>query len=248
MKFTGKTAVITGGNSGIGLATARRLVEEGAHVLLFGRNQEKLDAAVAELGEPTRAVQGDVSRLDDLDRLYEAVAESGRGVDVLFVNAGVARAANLSEVDEQLFDSLFDINVKGAFFTIKKALPFLNDGASVVLTGSVSDRLGTPGLSVYSATKAAVRNLARSLSAELLERGVRVNVVTPGPIETPIFDRFGLEPEELNKMAGQILGRVPMQRMGQADEVALAVMFLASTESSYMLGSEIVVDGGMTQI
>ncbi len=248
MKFDKKIAVVTGGNSGIGLASARRLVEGGARVVLFGRNQETLDAAVAELGEQATAVRGDVARLEDLDRLYETIAEMGGGIDVLFVNAGVARTANINEVDEQLFDSLFDINVKGAFFTIKKALPLFNQGASVVLTGSVADQLGTPGMSVYSATKSAVRNLARSMSAELLESGVRVNVVTPGPIETPIFGRLGLEPEQLDVMAGQIIGRVPMQRMGQADEVARAVEFLSSADSSYMCGSEVVVDGGMSQI
>ncbi len=247
-RFENKLAVVTGGNSGIGLAAARAFAREGAEVVVFGRNEETLDSAVASLNGHGHGVRGDVAKLEDLDRLFAEVGKRGQGIDALFVNAGIARAAPLEDVTEEFFDRQFDINVKGAFFTVQKALPLLNDNASIVLNASIADQTGVAGLSVYSATKAAVRNLARGLSAELVGRGIRVNVVSPGPIETPIFGKFDIPEEELEKMAQGILSRVPMKRMGSADEIAEAVLFLSSSASSYMLGAELVVDGGMTQL
>ena len=247
-RFEKKLTVVTGGNSGIGLAAAQAFAREGADVVVFGRNQETLDHAVASLNGHGHGVQGDVANLKDLDRLFAEVGKRGKGIDALFVNAGIAQTAPLGNVSEEFFDRQFDINVKGAFFTVQKALPRLNEGAAIVLNASIADQTGVAGLSVYSATKAAVRNLARGLSAELVERGIRVNVVSPGPIETPIFGKFDIPEEELEKMAQGILCQVPMKRMGSADEIAEAVLFLSSSASSYVLGAELVVDGGMTQL
>ena len=247
-RLDGKVAVITGGNSGIGLATAHTFVDEGAKVVLFGRNQETLDEAVAGLGDAAIGVQGDVSNLADLDRLYDTAREAFGRVDILFVNAGIAPMAPLTEVDEALFDKVFDVNVKGAFFTVQKALPLLQEGASVILTTSVANQMGMPGMSVYAASKAAARSLARTLSAELLENGIRVNTISPGPIETPIFGRLGLGQEQMDEMATMILDQVPMKRMGSSDEIANAVLFLGSSDASYVLGTELVVDGGMSQL
>ncbi len=207
-RFEKKLTVVTGGNSGIGLAAAQAFAREGADVVVFGRNQETLDHAVASLNGHGHGVQGDVANLKDLDRLFAEVGKRGKGIDALFVNAGIAQAAPLGNVSEEFFDRQFDINVKGAFFTVQKALPRLNEGAAIVLNASIADQTGVAGLSVYSATKAAVRNLARGLSAELVERGIRVNVVSPGPIETPIFGKFDIPEEELEKMAQGILCQV----------------------------------------
>jgi len=247
-RFDGKVAVITGGNSGIGLATARSYVAGGGQVALFGRNQETLDAAVAEFGDSAIGVQGDVRETGDLDRLIEAVREKWGQIDLLFVNAGMAEVRPFENVDETHFDLLFDINVRGAYFTVHKATPLLQKGSSVVLTTSVANTTGFAGLSVYSATKAAVRSMARSLSAELLERGVRVNAISPGPIDTPIFGRMGVPEEAVDEMAGGFTQEVPLKRMGDANEIADGVLFLGSPESSYVVGHELGVDGGMTQL
>lgn len=247
-EFTNKIAVVTGGNSGIGLAAAQAFARKGADVVVLGRNAETVDQAVTSLNGHGHGVQGDVSNLEDLDRLFAKVAELGKGIDALFVNAGVVQMASLADVDEAFFDEHFDINVKGAFFTVQKAVPYLNDGSSIVLNASVADQTGVAGLSVYSATKAAIRNLARGLSAELVDRNIRVNVVSPGPIETPIFGRLDVPEEKMQELAAGILGQVPMKRMGSANEVAEAVLFLASPASSYVLGAELVVDGGMSQL
>lgn len=247
-RMQNKVAVITGGNSGIGLATAKKFVQEGARVAIFGRNQESLDAAVSELGPNAIAVRGDVTDSAALTRLFETVHERLGAIDALFVNAGVANPSPLTEADEAHFDSTFAINVKGAFFTIQKAVPFFAEGASVVLTTSALDEKGMPGMSVYSATKAAVRSLTRSLAAELSPRGVRVNSIAPGPIETPIYGRMGLPAEQLEGMSAQILASTPQGRFGKPDEIADAVLFLASPESSYMLGAELAVDGGFAQL
>ena len=243
-----KVAVITGGNSGIGLAAAKRFVEEGASVAIFGRNQESLDAAVAELGDKAIGVQGDVTSRESLKRLFDTVVERFGKVDALFVNAGVAFPVPFASVDEDHYDSLFDINVKGAYFTVQQALPHFSKDASVVLTTSAFHEKGAPGLSVYSATKAALRSLARSLSAELSSQGVRVNSISPGPIETPLYGRMNLPQEVLDGMSKKILATTPAGRFGKPDEVAEAAVFLASPESSYMLGSEIAVDGGIGQL
>lgn len=247
-RLEGKVAVVTGGNSGIGLATAKRLQDEGARVAISGRNKETLDEAVRTVGNGVLAVQSDVAKLADVDKLYREVTESLGKIDVLFVNAGVVKFAPLADTSEGVFDEQFAINTKGAYFTIQKALPFLNDGASIILNTSVADSTGTAGASAYSATKAALRSLARTAAAELVGRGIRVNTVAPGPIVTPIFGRTGLSKEAIDEFAKQIVEKVPMKRFGQPEEVAGVVAFLASQDASYITGVEINVDGGLGQI
>jgi NAD(P)-dependent dehydrogenase (short-subunit alcohol dehydrogenase family) len=247
-RLQGKVAVVTGGNSGIGLATAKRLQEEGARVAISGRSKKTLDEAVKTLGNGVVAVEADVARLTDLDRLYAEISQKLGKIDVLFVNAGVAKFAPLAETSESVYDEQFDINIKGAYFTIQKALPFLNDGASIILNTSVADSQGNAGTSAYSATKAALRSLARTAAAELVGRGIRVNAVAPGPIVTPIFGRTGLTKEAFDEFAKAVVARVPMKRFGQPEEVAAAVAFLASQDASYITGIEINVDGGRGQI
>jgi NAD(P)-dependent dehydrogenase (short-subunit alcohol dehydrogenase family) len=247
-RLKGKVAVVTGGNSGIGLATAKRLQEEGARVAISGRNQKTLDEAVKTIGNGVLAVQADVAKLADVDKLYAQVAAKLGKIDVLFVNAGVAKFAPLAETSESTYDEQFDINIKGAYFTIQKALPLLNDGASIILNTSVVDSKGTAGASAYSATKAALRSLARTAAAELVGRGIRVNAVAPGPIVTPIFGRTGLPQEAVDEFAKAAVAQVPMKRFGQPEEVASTVAFLASQDASYITGVEINVDGGMGQI
>jgi len=247
-RLEGKVAVVTGGNSGIGLATAKRLQEEGAKVAIAGRSKKTLEEAVKTIGNGVVAVQADVAKLADLDKLYAEVAQKLGKIDVLFVNAGVAKFAPLAETSESLFDENFDINIKGAYFTIQKALPLLNDGASIILNTSVADSTGNPGTSAYSATKAALRSLARTAAAELVGRGIRVNAVAPGPIVTPIIGRTGLPQEAIDQFAKEIVEQVPMKRFGQPEEVAGAVAFLASRDASYITGVEINVDGGLGQI
>jgi len=247
-RLEGKVAVVTGGNSGIGLASAQRLQEEGARVAIAGRSKKTLDEAAKTLGNGVLAIQADVSRLPDIDKIFAEVSRKLGKIDVLFVNAGVAKFAPLAETSESLFDENFDTNIKGAYFTVQKALPFLNDGASIILNTSVVDRKGYPAASAYSATKAALRSLARTAAAELVGRGIRVNAVAPGPIETPIFGRTGLPKEAMDQFAKDTLTRVPMKRFGQSEEVAGAVAFLASQDASYITGEEINVDGGIGQI
>ena len=247
-RFAGKVAVITGGNSGIGLATARSFASEGAKVAILGRDPTTLEAAVSELGDAAIGVVGDVQNLQDIDRFYETVKQDFGSIDFLFVNAGVAKMRPLEAVDEEHFDELFAVNVKGAFFTVQKALPLMNDGGAIVLNTSIANQTGNPTMSVYSASKAALRSLARTFSAELVERGMRVNAVSPGPIETPIYGRLDLPPEAQEEMAASFTERVPLKRFGSAEEVANAVLFLSSPESSFVLGHELVVDGGMTQL
>jgi NAD(P)-dependent dehydrogenase (short-subunit alcohol dehydrogenase family) len=247
-RLEGKVAVVTGGNSGIGLATAKRLQEEGAKVAISGRSKKTLDEAVRTIGNGLLAVQADVAKLADLDKLYKEVSQKLGKIDVLFVNAGVAKFVPLAEMSEAAYDEQFDINMKGAYFTIQKALPLLNDGASIILNTSVADSKGSPGTSAYSATKAALRSLARTAAAELVGRGIRVNTVAPGPIVTPIFEKTGLPKESVDEFAKQILERNPMKRFGQPEEVASVVAFLASQDASYITGAEINVDGGAGQI
>jgi NAD(P)-dependent dehydrogenase (short-subunit alcohol dehydrogenase family) len=247
-RFEGKTVVITGGNSGIGLATAKLFHEEGAKVAISGRDQKTLDEAVKTIGNGTLAVKAGVSKLADIDKLYAQVTAKFGKIDALFANAGIAKFAPASDSTEQLFDETFDINVKGLYFTLQKALPLLNDNAGIVLNASVVSTKGYPATSIYSSTKGAVRSLARTFAAELVERGIRVNVVSPGPIETPILSKGGLPQAAQDQFATDVKGRVPMKRFGTPEEVAHAVLFLASSEASYITGVDLNVDGGTGQL
>ena len=240
-KLEGKVVVITGGSTGIGLAAARLFVKEGANVFITGRRQKELDDAVRAIGRNVTGVQGDVARLADLDRLYEAVRAKGR-IDVVFANAGVAKFAPLGSITEEHFDKLFNINVRGTLFTVQNALPLLNDGGSIILTGSVAGVKGTAAFGVYGATKAAIRNFARTWTVELKDRRIRSNVLSPGPTETPILDQQ--PPDAIARIAATI----PMGRMGKPDEIAKAALFLASDDSSFVTGIELFVDGGRAQI
>jgi len=246
-KLNDKIAVVTGGTTGIGFATARRFVEEGARVVITGRTQATLDGALAELGERALGVRGDVADLSDLDRLYGTVRQRFGRLDVLFANAGIARFAPAEEVDEAFFDAQFDVNVKGLYFTVTKALPLMSRGGAIVLNSSIAGSSGMPATSIYSATKAAVRSLARTLSSELAPKGIRVNAVSPGPIETPIFGKLGLAQDAMGAFEERIATRTSLARMGRPEELANAVLFLSSDESSYVVGAELVVDGGLQQ-
>ena len=247
-KHEGKIAVITGGNSGIGLATAQRLAAEGAYVFITGRRQSELDAAVKLIGKNVTAVQGDVSNLADLDRLYATVKQQKGRIDILFANAGLGEFAPLGSITEAHYDKTFDVNVKGVLFTVQKALPLLVDGASVILNASIVSIKGMPAFSVYSATKAALRSFARSWTVDLKDRKIRVNVVSPGPIETPAIDRLGQIAGDTAQLKAGLISGVPMGRMGTSDEIAKAVSFLASDDASFITGIELFVDGGMAQI
>ncbi len=245
-KLDGKIAVVTGGSTGIGLATAKRLVADGAHVFVTGRRRAELESAVAEIGRNVTALQGDVSKLEDLDRVFTAVKEARGRIDILFVNAGVAESIPLGSVTEEAFDRHFGINVKGALFTAQKALPLMPDGASIILTSSVVGSKGFANRSVYSATKAALRSFARTWTTDLKKRRIRVNVVSPGAIDTPGLR--GLSSADSEGLDGMYRDRVPLGRVGRPDDVASAVSFLASDDSSYVAGSELFVDGGLAQV
>src|ERR1700694_5167046 len=247
-RLDGKTAVITGGNSGIGLATAKRFVAEGADVFITGRRQEELDKAVEAIGPGARAVQGDVSHLDDLDRLFATVRDERGRIDVLFANAGLGASAPIGAITEASFDLVFDVNVKGALFTVQKALPLMQAGGSIVLTGSTTGSMGTPAFSVYSATKAAIRNFARSWALDLKGTGVRVNVLSPGATTTPgLLNGLAKTGKQEALLAG-LASQAPLERVGNPDETAAVALFLASDDSSFMTGSEVFVDGGMAQV
>lgn len=244
--FTDRTALITGGNSGIGLATARALIEAGARVLIHGRNQETLDAAVAELGERAHGVRGDVAKPNDLDALMTAARDHFGHLDILFANAGIAEFPAFADTDEATFDRITDVNYKGTFFTIQKALPLLAEGAAVVVNTSVVNVKGWPGMSAYAPTKAALRSLVRVLAAEFAPKGIRINAIAPGAIETPIYGRLGMDEASTQAFAEQIKSMVPLARFGTSEDIAQAVLALIA--NPYITGAELPVDGGVAQV
>jgi NAD(P)-dependent dehydrogenase (short-subunit alcohol dehydrogenase family) len=247
-KLDGKTAVITGGTTGIGLATAKRFVAEGAAIFITGRRQNELDAAVQAISGNVTGVQGDAANLADLDRLYETVKKQAGHIDILFANAGGGEFAPLGAITEAHFDKTFNVNVKGLLFSVQKALPLFTDGGSVILNASIVASKGMPAFSVYSATKAAVRSFARTWTVDLKDRRIRVNAISPGPIDTPGLSGLGQTEEQTAQVKVTLVAGVPLGRLGQADEVAKAAVFLASDDSSYITGIELFVDGGMAQI
>ncbi|HUB62063.1 MAG TPA: glucose 1-dehydrogenase [Puia sp.] len=247
-KLEGKVAVITGGSSGIGLGIARKFAAEGAKVAITGRNQATIDQALRQIGHQAIGVRGDVAKLDDLNRIYQTIEREAGKIDTLVVNAGVYVLGPLSAFTEEQFDHVSDINFKGAFFSVQKALPLLVDGASVILVSSTVNQKGVPNHAAYSATKAAVRSLARSFSAELLDRRIRVNTLSPGPVDTPVFNTVAGSAEEAKAMKEAMGNFTPLKRIGTAEEMAAAAVYLASDESSFMLGAEILLDGGLRDL
>jgi NAD(P)-dependent dehydrogenase (short-subunit alcohol dehydrogenase family) len=247
-KLDGKVAVITGGSSGIGLATAQRFAAEGAHVFITGRRQGELDQAVKLVGKNVTAVQGDVAKLADLDRLYAAVKREKGHVDIVFANAGGGEFVPLGSITEEHFDKTFDMNVKGLLFTVQKALPLLRNGGSIILNASIAGSKGLEAMSVYCASKAAVRSFARTWTVDLKARKIRVNALSPGPIDTPAMNALGKTEAEVDQFKSSMAGAVPLGRIGLPDEIATVALFLASDDSSFVTGIELFVDGGMAQI
>lgn len=247
-KLEGKTAVITGGSSGIGFATARKFVAEGAKVYIVGRRQSELDSAKAILGAEVVAIQGDVAQTSDLDRLWATVREQSGSVDIIVTSAGVAPTVSLSDETPEHFDSTFNINARGTFFTVQKALGLINDGGSIVMLSGVGHMLGWPDFAAYSASKAAVRSFARSFAAALTHKNIRVNSVSPGPVETPILDSLETEGADAAAVRAGLIGTVPMGRLAESNEIADAILFLASNDASFITGTDLVIDGGSTQL
>jgi len=245
-RLKGKTALITGGSSGIGLAAARLFQAEGARIAITGRDPERLTAAQEELGSDTLVIRSEAGSLTEIDSLIEQITNRYGQLDVLFLNAGIAAPAPFEAVSESQFDQIIGINLKGTFFCIQKALPLLNKNSSVIVTTSIANQLGSPNFSVYGASKAALRSLVQSLSLDLINRGIRINAISPGPIATPIFDRLGLPPDAIRARKNEIEHKSPIKRFGTPNEIANVALFLASEDSSYMTGEEIVVDGGMS--
>lgn len=248
MRLAGKTALISGGTSGIGLATAKLFAREGARVAVTGRDKARLDQVREELGDNALAIAADARSIADMKAVATQVGEAFGGLDIFFANAGVAQGSPLAETDETRYDEMMDINVKGVFFSMQAVSPVLREGGSVILNTSFLNTVGVPGLSVLAASKAAVRSLARSWSREFLDRKIRVNAVSPGAIDTPIQDKFGGTPQEVRERKAQFATQVPVGRLGEAEEIAAAVLFLASDESRYVVGVELVVDGGISQL
>ena len=247
-KLEGKVAIITGGSSGIGMATAKRFVAEGAYVFITGRRQEELDKAVAEIGANVTAIQGDVSKLDDLDQIYKTITAKKGKIDIVFANAGFVELAPTPAVTPEHFDKTFDTNARGVYFTVQKALPLMNDGGSIILTGSGAWVKGFPAYSTYSATKAALRSFVRTWTTELKDRKIRANVISPGAVETPIIDGQFLSKEMADGARAMFISMTPLGRLGHPEEIASAALFLASDESSYVAGIDLPVDGGVTAV
>jgi NAD(P)-dependent dehydrogenase (short-subunit alcohol dehydrogenase family) len=247
-QLEGRTALVTGATAGIGLATAQRFVAEGAHVFITGRRQEALDNALATLGSTATAIRGDVTDHDDLDRVFSVIAAHGAGLDVLYTNAGGGEFSALADVTVEHFTDTFTRNIGGTLFTVQKALPVLNEGASIILASSNIDVKASPSFSVYAASKAAIRSFARSWAVELMDRKIRVNSIAPGPIATPGLSGLGADPEAAEQLLQALAAGVPMRRLGRPEEVADAAVFLASDQSRYITGSEIYVDGGASQV
>jgi len=245
-KLAGKVALVTGGNGGLGLATAKRFVAEGATVYITGRRQQELDAAVREIGDGVVAIQGDISNLADLDRMFATIRERSGRIDILFANAGIGEFVPLGQITEAHFDRIFGVNVRGTVFTVQKALPLMHDGGAIVINGSMVSVKGMPAFSVYAATKAALRSFARTWSVDLKGQGIRINVVSPGTVITPGYS--GLGDAQVDQIKKGVAATVPLGRVGTADEIANAVVFLASDESSYMTGADLFVDGGAAQV
>lgn len=247
-KLDGKIALVTGGSSGIGLATAELFVKEGAFVYITGRRQSELDMAVKKIGKQVKAIRSDVSNLADLDRLFAQIKQEKGRLDVVFANAGQAKFVPLSDVTEEFYEQTFNTNVKGVLFTVQKALPLIPNGGSIILNGSVVSQKGFANSSVYSATKAAVRSFARTWTTDLKDRKIRVNTISPGPIETPIFDGVGQNEQERAALKANLASTVPLGRMGQPEEIGQAALFLASNDASFVAGAELFVDGGTGQV
>ena len=247
-KLAGKVALVTGGNGGLGLATAKRFFAEGATVFISGRRQKELDSAVREIGAGAVALQGDISNLDDLDRMFATIRERSGRLDILFANAGLGEFVPLGHITEAHFDKTFDVNVKGTVFTVQKALPLMRDGGAIVINGSMVSVKGMPAFSVYAATKAALRSFARTWSVDLRGRGIRVNVVSPGTVITPGYKNAGLSDAQIDQIKEAASAAAPLGRVGTDDEIANAVLFLASDESSYVTGADLFVDGGTAQV
>ncbi len=247
-RLEGKTALITGGTTGIGFATAKLFLQEGARVAITGQDARRVEEASAALGRDVIAIRADASSSADMASVAARLKIEFGGLDIVFANAGIARKVPFADLDDASIDDQINVNFKGVIYTVQNMLPILRKPASVILTSSTLVEQGLPGMSVYSATKAAVRSLARTLSAELVEQGVRVNVISPGPIETPIYGKLGLSADVVQQVAGHILGKVPSGRFGQSEEIAKAALFLASDDSSYILGENLLVDGGMATV
>jgi NAD(P)-dependent dehydrogenase (short-subunit alcohol dehydrogenase family) len=247
-RYANKTVLVTGGNSGIGLATAVQFAKEGARVVITGRDKATLDQARELVGSNTIALQNDQGDIQAAKALAATLQEQGITLDAVFLNAGVANFAPFEDISEALWDHTFDVNVKGAYFTIQALTPLFNRGAAVILNGSINAHIGMPNSSVYAASKAALISFAKTLSAELVGRGVRVNVVSPGPVATPLYGRLGLQAEQLDEMATAIMGQIPLKRFGTPDEIASAVLYLSSPEAAFIVGTELIVDGGMSQL
>jgi NAD(P)-dependent dehydrogenase (short-subunit alcohol dehydrogenase family) len=247
-RFEGKIAVITGGNSGIGLGAAKAFAAEGAKVVITGRDQKTLDAAAKDIGPGTLAIKADVSKLSDLDKTFADIKKAFGKIDALFVNAGIGKFVPFDQVTEAFFDETMNINLKGAYFTIQKAVPLMPKGSAIVLNASINAHMGMANSSVYGASKAAIINLAKTMSADLLGRGIRVNAISPGPITTAIIDRMGMSADQTKQTKDWILSQVPLKRFGTGEEIAAAVLYLTSPESAFVIGTDLVLDGGMSTL